>query len=532
MESGEHVVGAAGEVHLETCIKDLKDRFAKIELRVSAPLVSFRESIHCPHDSTLDFDASSTGQEQQEGGGGEEEGASAAGLDDMPVLSSSRVVEGWTPNGCLMVRARALPLPGSIAAALEELGAEMKRWGRGGCTKESEEATAEEEEGEEEEGGVSLTMKMDRLIKASGGSLASIMRRAWQVGPKGVGPNLLLASPSSSHPSSDLFDLSSTQVVVKVNKQQQQHLGGLPGSSVNSHSSTLDPSSSIPSAQQGNFNDASQWVSVSLGSDLSLARMLLGDGESAFTSMESNPPQGSNRTFEALAASVESGVISGFQLATSAGPLCEEAMWGVAFDVQVKISTSLVSSSSLSPSPIDQELQEEVYGPFSGQVMTAVSSACKRAVMEAEPRIVEAMYLAEVQSGAEALSGVYAVLGKRRAKILREEMKEGSDTFLVHAHLPVAASFGLADDIRRKCSGAASVSLLMSHWERLTEDPFFVPTTEEEKEEYGEEINNALAATTNVARRLIDATRRRKGLAVEEKVVSKATKQRTLKRNV
>ena len=34
MESGEHVLGAAGEVHLETCIKDLRERFAKIELLV------------------------------------------------------------------------------------------------------------------------------------------------------------------------------------------------------------------------------------------------------------------------------------------------------------------------------------------------------------------------------------------------------------------------------------------------------------------------------------------------------------------
>lgn len=149
--------------------------------------------------------------------------------------------------------------------------------------------------------------------------------------------------------------------------------------------------------------------------------------------------------------------------------------------------------------------------------------------MESEPRLVEAMYLAQVQSGAEALSGVYAVLSKRRGRILREEMREGSDTFLVHAYLPVAACFGLADDIRRRCSGAASVSLLLSHWERMQEDPYFIPTTEEEKEEWGEEANTANAAA-NVARKLIDAVRRRKGLPVEEKVVSKATKQRTLAR--
>ncbi|GJU80132.1 elongation factor-like GTPase 1 [Tanacetum coccineum] len=42
---GEHVLAAAGEVHLERCIKDLKDRFEKVDLVVSPPLVSFRETI-------------------------------------------------------------------------------------------------------------------------------------------------------------------------------------------------------------------------------------------------------------------------------------------------------------------------------------------------------------------------------------------------------------------------------------------------------------------------------------------------------
>ena len=33
------------------------------------------------------------------------------------------------------------------------------------------------------------------------------------------------------------------------------------------------------------------------------------------------------------------------------------------------------------------------------QVMTAVSAACRRAVQEADPRLVEAMYLCQVSSG-------------------------------------------------------------------------------------------------------------------------------------
>lgn len=41
----------AGEVHLETVIKDLKERFARIELQVSPPLVAFRESVFLPAES-------------------------------------------------------------------------------------------------------------------------------------------------------------------------------------------------------------------------------------------------------------------------------------------------------------------------------------------------------------------------------------------------------------------------------------------------------------------------------------------------
>lgn len=37
----------------------------------------------------------------------------------------------------------------------------------------------------------------------------------------------------------------------------------------------------------------------------------------------------------------------------------------------------------------------------------------------------------------------------------------------MHAYLPVEASFGLADEMRRRCSGAAAASLMLSHWERL-----------------------------------------------------------------
>lgn len=44
-ESGEHIVAGAGELHLEICLKDLEEEYAQVPLRVSDPVVSFRETV-------------------------------------------------------------------------------------------------------------------------------------------------------------------------------------------------------------------------------------------------------------------------------------------------------------------------------------------------------------------------------------------------------------------------------------------------------------------------------------------------------
>ncbi|KAJ0081651.1 hypothetical protein Patl1_10777 [Pistacia atlantica] len=216
------------------------------------------------------------------------------------------------------------------------------------------------------------------------------------------------------------------------------------------------------------------------------------------------------------AESLASSIVSGFQLATAAGPLCDEPMWGLAF---------VVEGQADEPESLQQS---EQYGIFSGQVMTAVKDACRAAVLQKKPRLVEAMYFCELNTPTEYLGPMYAVLARRRARVLKEEMQEGSSLFTVHAYLPVSESFGFPDELRRWTSGAASALLVLSHWEALPEDPFFVPKTEEEIEEFGD----GSSVLHNTARKLIDAVRRRKGLPVEEKVVQHATKQRTLGRKV
>ena len=67
--------------------------------------------------------------------------------------------------------------------------------------------------------------------------------------------------------------------------------------------------------------------------------------------------------WDRLQHSVESGIMHGYQLATSAGPLCDEPMWGMAFEVEVRLN---VPEGEENPGNVN--LAEEVYGPFSGQV--------------------------------------------------------------------------------------------------------------------------------------------------------------------
>ena len=97
-----------------------------------------------------------------------------------------------------------------------------------------------------------------------------------------------------------------------------------------------------------------------------------------------------------------------------------------------------------------------------------------------------AMYKCEIMTvNSEALGKLYAVLGKRNAKILDESMKDATSMFIITALIPVAESFGLAEEIRKRTSGLASPHIEFSHFEIIDIDPGWEPKTEEELELFG-----------------------------------------------
>eukprot|EP01024_Parvocaulis_polyphysoides_P030051 TRINITY_DN27311_c0_g2_i3.p1 TRINITY_DN27311_c0_g2~~TRINITY_DN27311_c0_g2_i3.p1 ORF type:complete len:307 (-),score=65.27 TRINITY_DN27311_c0_g2_i3:233-1153(-) len=253
---------------------------------------------------------------------------------------------------------------------------------------------------------------------------------------------------------------------------------------------------------------------------------------------------------------IESGVRAGFRAAVKSGPLCEEPMWGVAIEFAIQLVVKLDPYGNL---PQKLDYKEDTYGMLMGQAMSSTSRGCRAAILDGNARMVEALYLAQIQVPVEELSGVYASINERRSQILDEEQKEGTDIFMVYAKIPVEAtvsktpieattpqqssrkqqsnkqqhqSSDIIQDLRNNTSGAASCQLTFSHWERNVQDPLFTRLrTKEEEEEHGAG-SEVYLVKTNLARRLMNDVRRRKGLHVEEKIVENATKQRTLARKV
>jgi ribosome assembly protein 1 len=76
--------------------------------------------------------------------------------------------------------------------------------------------------------------------------------------------------------------------------------------------------------------------------------------------------EGLQQSLEYLRYSIEAGVASGFQLASAAGPLCDEPLWGVAVAVEARLN--LGGGGAGGGAAASLQLAEDVYGPFSGQV--------------------------------------------------------------------------------------------------------------------------------------------------------------------
>merc|ERR1712193_392678 len=150
---------------------------------------------------------------------------------------------------------------------------------------------------------------------------------------------------------------------------------------------------------------------------------------------------------------IKEHVNSAFQWATKEGPLCEENMRSIRFNIK------------------DVTLHTDAIHRGAGQIMPPTRRVCFAAEMTAAPTLQEPVFLVEITCPQDAMSGVYQCMNLRRGCVFEENPREGTPLVQVKAHLPVAESFGFVAALRQQTSGQAFPQCVFDHWDNLPGNP-------------------------------------------------------------
>ncbi|XP_055844530.1 elongation factor-like GTPase 1 [Episyrphus balteatus] len=166
--SGEHVITTLGEVHVEKCVRDLEDNYAKVKLNVSKPIVSFRETI--VPEATMDMVNE----------------AIVKTANDKDI--SKKIVTLQTVNKLGTIKLIALPLPGPFVEILEKYSSVFKELSN--MTKTS--VISDKYKTLLAQIKKSLSNALDELDLKDISTATNLIDRIWSIGPRKCGTNILL----------------------------------------------------------------------------------------------------------------------------------------------------------------------------------------------------------------------------------------------------------------------------------------------------------------------------------------------------
>jgi len=150
---------------------------------------------------------------------------------------------------------------------------------------------------------------------------------------------------------------------------------------------------------------------------------------------------------------IKDSCVAGFQWASKEGVLCDENMRSVRFNLY------------------DVALHADAIHRGGGQIIPTARRVLYACVLTAEPRLMEPVYLVEIQCPENAVGGIYGVLNRRRGHVFEEAQTPGTPMFVVKAYLPVNESFGFTADLRSNTGGQAFPQCVFDHWQILPGDP-------------------------------------------------------------
>jgi len=150
---------------------------------------------------------------------------------------------------------------------------------------------------------------------------------------------------------------------------------------------------------------------------------------------------------------IKDSVVAGFQWASKEGVLCDENMRGVRFNIH------------------DVTLHADAIHRGGGQIIPTARRCFYACVLTAQPRLMEPVYLVEIQCPQDATGGIYSCLNRRRGHIFEENQVVGTPMVYVKAYLPVNESFGFTADLRSQTQGKAFPQCVFDHWQMIPDDP-------------------------------------------------------------
>ena len=150
---------------------------------------------------------------------------------------------------------------------------------------------------------------------------------------------------------------------------------------------------------------------------------------------------------------IKDSVVAAMQWAAKDGPLCEENMRNIAFEIN------------------DVTLHTDAIHRGGGQIIPTARRVMFAAELTGKPRLMEPVYLVEITCPEQAMGGVYSTLNQKRGIVFEEMQRPGTPIYNIKAYLPVLESFGFTSALRAATSGQAFPQCVFDHWEMLSADP-------------------------------------------------------------
>lgn len=150
---------------------------------------------------------------------------------------------------------------------------------------------------------------------------------------------------------------------------------------------------------------------------------------------------------------IKDNVNASFQHSVYNGPLCNEPIRGVRFNLN------------------DCVLHADAIHRGGGQIIPTARRAMYASMLTASPRLMEPIYLVDIQCPSDISGSIYSVMARKRGQVISEDHDPDTQICNLKAHLPVAESIGFTSFIRSETGGKAFPQCSFSHWDIINDDP-------------------------------------------------------------